>query len=453
MKWAISLFVYSCCLFSEVPGILAIRNARVVTAAGPALAKGTVVVRDGLIESVGADAAVPAEAWVIEGAGLTVYPGLIDSLSTWGIPTAAPQSGIGGGARGGARPVVVTPGTPAPPQTAEPPARGPEDRPQNTSWLHAQDLVRTSDRSIVSARNAGFTTAVTYPTNGIFGGQGAAINLGGNKPGEMLVAGPTALYLSLGPRGFGGGGGGGFPGSLMGVIAYIRQVYLDAEHYKMAKAAYAANPRGMRRPDYDRALEGVLEAPRILLPAERLVEVDRMLRFAAELKQQAILYGGHELYRSADLLKKSGTPVLVNLRWPERDRDADPELTEPLRVLELREKAPSAPAVLAKAGVKFAFYSGAVERPADLRRAVKRAVDSGLSIDDAVRALTLSAAEIYGMADRIGSIEKGKIANLVVTDGDLFADATKIKYVIVDGVKYEPAVETPDSAGERTENE
>jgi imidazolonepropionase-like amidohydrolase len=178
-----------------------------------------------------------------------------------------------------------------------------------------------------------------------------------------------------------------------------------------------------------------------------------MLRFASELKQQAILYGGHELYRSADLLKKSGTPVLVNLRWPERDRDADPELTESMRVLELREKAPSAPSVLAKAGVKFAFYSGTVERPADLRRAAKRAIDAGLPVEDAVRAFTLTAAEIYGMADRIGSIEKGKIANLVVTDGDLFADATKIKYVIVDGVKYEPTVETPDSAGERTENE
>jgi hypothetical protein len=234
------------------------------------------------------------------------------------------------------------------------------------------------------------------------------------------------------------------------VIAYIRQVYLDADHYKLAKQAYDSSPRGQRRPPYDRALEGVLKAPRILLPAERAVEVDRMLRFAAELKRPAILYGGHEAYRAVELLKKSGTPVLVSLRWPERDRDADPELKESLRVLELREKAPGAPAALAKGGVRFAFYSGGVERPADLRRAVKRAVDAGLPAEEALRAMTLSAAEIYGLADRLGSIEKGKIANLVVTDGDLFADATRIRYVLVDGVKYEPAPETAAPSGEET---
>jgi hypothetical protein len=289
---------------------------------------------------------------------------------------------------------------------------------------------------------------VTYPTTGIFGGQGAAINLGGEKPGQMVVAAPTGLYLSLGTRSMGGGGGGGFPGSLMGVIAYIRQIYLDADHYKMAKSAYAANPRGSRRPAYDRALEGVLESPRILLPADRLVEIDRMQRFASELKVSAILYGGHEAHRAVDLLKRAGTPVLINLRWPERDRDADPELEESLRVLERQEKAPSAPSALAKAGVKFAFYSGSVERPADLRRAVKQAIDAGLSSDDAVRALTLHAAEIYGLADRLGSVEKGKIANLVVADGDLFAEATRIKYIVVDGVKYEPTAEAPENAGE-----
>ena len=85
----------------------------------------------------------------------------------------------------------------------------------------------------------------------------------------------------------------------MGVIAYIRQVYLDADHYKLVKEAYAKDPRGMERPEYDRALEGVLASPRILLPANRLVEEDRMLRFAAELKQPTIIYGGREATATA----------------------------------------------------------------------------------------------------------------------------------------------------------
>ncbi len=93
----------------------------------------------------------------------------------------------------------------------------------------------------------------------------------------------------------------------MGVIAYIRQIYLDADHYKMLKAAYDKNPRGMKRPEYDRALEGVIESKRILLPANRWVEVERMLHFAAELKQPAILYGLREGFdpRSTDHLKGS----------------------------------------------------------------------------------------------------------------------------------------------------
>jgi len=237
----------------------------------------------------------------------------------------------------------------------------------------------------------------------------------------------------------------------MGEIAYVRQVYLDAQHYALVKEAYARSPRGMARPEYDRALEGVLESKRILLPAGRLVEIDRMLRFAAELKQPAILYGVREGYRpeAVDLLKKAGAPVLVSMHWPEPPRDPDPELVESLRTLQTRDQAASAPALLRKAGVPFALYSDGLDQARDLQRAVKKAIDAGLSRDDAIRALTLSPAEIYGVADRLGSIEKGKIGNLVVTRGDLFDDRTKVEMVFVDGVKYIPPPETPPAGGGR----
>src|SRR4029077_14068261 len=115
----------------------------------------------------------------------------------------------------------------------------------------------------------------------------------------------------------------------------------------------------------------------------------------------------------------------------------DPEDKPSLRTLQFRDRAPSSPAALAKTGVKFAFYSGGIPAPKDALKAAKKSIDAGLAPDAALRAMTLSAAEIFGVADRLGSIESGKIANLVVTDGDLFEEKTKIKMVFVDGHKFE----------------
>lgn len=398
---------------AQSPPVIAIRNARIYPVSGPVIEQGTVVIRNGLIADVGAGVTPPPEAWVIDGAGLTVYPGLIDALSGVGIPEPP-------------RDAPRMPG--AAPQP--PPARGPQDRPMTNSWMRAADLVRNNDPKIESARGKGFTTAVTFPNGGIFTGQGAVINLAGERSGTMVVDSRVGQQITMARGGFNT-----FPGSLMGTIAYIRQVYLDADHYAKAKEAYAKSPAGMERPAYDRALEGVLESPRILLPASSVVEIDRMLRFAKELKRPAILYGLHEAYAATDLLKQAGVPALVNLNWPSPPRDRDPDEVESIRVLELRENAPSTPAALAKAGVKFAFYTGGAD---DAYRAVREAIAKGLSEQDALCALTLSPAEIFGVADRLGSIEKGKIANLVVTKGGLFAEKPEIQFVFIDGERFEP---------------
>ena len=422
---------------AEVPSAMAVRNARVVTVAGPALAHGTVVWRNGLIEAVGENIAIPPDAWVIEGEGLTVYPGLIDGMSNLGITDES---------------ALPLPPAPAPgpgrlsqqPQQS-PPARGPEDRPMTTSWLKAADLVKSTDPRLAGARNAGFTTAVTFPMRGIFAGQGAVINLAGDKPGRMVVASPVGQFMTFITPNVGS-----FPGSLMGAFAYVRQIYLDADHYRMAKQMYAKNPSGMARPDYDRALEGVMESERVLLPAQRVVDIDRMIRFAGELKLKPVLYGVPTGYAAADLLAKSGVPVLVSLKWPERPRDADPDRVDTLKTLRLFEDAPKTPKTLAASHVKFGLYSDGITRRADLWKAVKRAMEAGLSGEEAVRALTLSNAEIFGVADRLGSIEKGKIANLVITKGDLFEENTRVQWVIVDGRKFEPVPELPPP-GDREE--
>ena len=451
MKKLVTALLLCCGLaLAQSHPAVAIRNAKIVTVSGPVINKGTVVVRNGLIEAVGENVAVPADAMLVEGEGLTVYPGLIDALSTWaqpGAPAAAPTAAAGRGGRGAA-PSPTTATTAAPVTTPAPlPARGPEDRPQTTSWVKIADELSPTDRRIESARSAGFTTAVTFPTRGIFGGQGAVVDLiTAEKAGEMVISSPVGQYISIGAgRGFGGG----FPSSLMGYIAYVRQIYLDAEHYKLVKDAYAKNPNGMQRPEYDRALEGLLDSPRILLPANRLVEIDRMLHFAPELKQPFILYGGRETYRpeAAALLKKANIPMLLSMKWPEKTRDADPDDVDSMRTLETRDKAPSAASVLQKAGVKFAFYSDGLDAPRDLQSAVKKALDAGLSREDALRALTLSPAEIFKVSDRVGSIDKGKIGNLVVTRGEIFDDRTKVEMIFVDGRKYTPAADAAPTGG------
>jgi len=398
---------------AAVPTAIAIRDARVVTVSGSTLESGTVLLRDGLIEAVGADVAVPDDAWVIEGKRLTVYPGLIDALSSWGLPKPAEKKPENG--------------------ASSPPIGGPEFRPMTTSWTRAADLVQPGEKILEQARSAGFTTAVSFPQEGIFGGEGAVLNLAGERAGKMVVCPSAGQYIALRTS-----NSAAFPASLMGTISYIKQVYLDAGQYAQAKSIYSENSKGLGRPEYDRALEGILSSPRILLPADRALDVERMLRLLSELDREAVLYGLHEGYEVADLLKERGIPVLVNLKWPERDKEADPERDDPLRVLELRDKAPATPKALAGAGVKFAFYSGGIEKPADVIKAVRAAKDAGLTQEDAVRGLTLSAAEIYGVSGRLGSLEPGKIANLVVTEGELFAEKTVVRHVFVDGVKFSP---------------
>jgi imidazolonepropionase-like amidohydrolase len=421
---------------AEGPQVYAIKGARIVRVSGTPIENGTVVLRDGIIEAVGDNVTPPADAWVIDGKGMTVYPGLIDALSTWGLPSAAPVAAATGGGRGRGGAATAAPATP------QPVINGPEDRPSNSSYLKAADMLVPTDRSVETARDGGYTSAVTFPSTNLFAGQGAVINLAGERAGALVVNPSAGQYIKFPSGGGGGGGGGSYPGSLMGIIAYVRQIYLDADHYKVAGSIYKQHPQGLARPAYDKTLEGVIESPRTLIPASRLVEIDRMIHLSKELKLNAVLYGAEEGWRGADLLAKSNFPVLVSLKWPVRPADSNPADVDSLRVLEMRDKAPTTPAALSKAGVKFAFYSDGIATPRELMRAVKRAIDNGLSPADAIRAMTLTPAEIYGVSDRLGSIDKGKIGNIVVAEGDIFAGA-KVKYVFVDGMKYEPSQEAP----------
>lgn len=410
------------------PQYFAIRGAKVVPVSGPAMDDATVVIARGVILALGGkDVVIPADSLVIEGKGLVVYPGLFDAFTDIAMPSAAPSGQGEGGQRGG--------GAPA--------ARGPEDRPSSTPWRSAADEATLSDKRIETWRNAGFTTVVSAPKGGFFPGQAAVLDLAGERAGDLVVKTPVAIPVSLNPT---GGFGSGFPDSKMGVLAYVHQVWLDVDWSTKAEAIYDKNPKGVARPHYDRvnaALGDALEDHAlVLIPANNSVELRRALVLVDRWKVPAAIVGAQMAYDVAPELAARKLPVVVGLKWPEAEKDADPDEVPSLHELRFRDKAPSSPAALAKAGVKFAFSSDGITSPADILKSVKKSVDAGLAPDAAIRALTLTPAEIFGVADRTGSIEKGKIANLVVTDGDLFGEKTKIKMIFVDGKRFE--IRDPD---------
>ena len=413
------------------PPQVAIRNARIVTVSGRIFDRGTVVMERGLITAVGGNVQVPESAWVIDGEGLTVYPGLVDALSSLGLPTSLRA------VEGSVRPA----GNQSPqPQAAH--SWGPEDRPATFSWVNAADELILDDERIEKWRDAGFTSALVSPERGIFPGQAAFINLRGERPRDMVVSTPVALRVNW----EGGPGHRGFPSSLFGAIAYVKQTFLDAEHYARAWAIYNNSPSGLTRPEYDRALDplrDVLNVGRyVMLPGDWGFEVRRAVGLGEQMGVNTIVYGAHGGYEVASALADKNVPVLLNLNWPEPPEDGDPDVEPELRILRFRDRAPTTPAAFEAAGVQFAFYSGGAT-PTKLMANVRKSIALGLSQDAAVRAFTLTPAELFGVSDRVGSLDAGKIANLVVTDGDLFAHGTEVKMVFVDGVRF-----AVDRAGE-----
>lgn len=407
------------------PPYYAVTNVTVVTGTGDPLEQATVLLADGLIEAVGQGIEVPADAWVMDGEGLTLYPGLVDSLTTLGLAREEDSGSSSGGSS---------------PGRGGPTIRGPEDRPRTTPWVAAADILGEDGR-IEKWRKAGFTAAVTGPADGFFAGHAALINLGGDPArNRAVVASPVAQRLNFRNP----GRSRTFPSSLMGSLAYIKQVFSDTRHNTLAEAAYATAPRGRERPTYDRTLAtlemDLAQGTPFLMPAHLGRDIDRALALASEYDLPVVIYGGQGAYTRVDALKEAGVPVLMSLNWPKEEKDRDPEADTSLRTLYHRRMAPAGPARLAAAGVPMAFYSDGLATPTEIFKNVRVAIDAGLSNQQALAALTSAPARIFGVADRLGTIEAGKIANLVLATDWPWTKDVEIKAVFVDGLKYEERV-------------
>jgi imidazolonepropionase-like amidohydrolase len=414
-------------LRADAPNVYAIRGARIVTAAGAPIESGTIVIRRGVIDAVGADVSVPPEASVIDGKGLTVYPGLIDLGNTRAADQPAPQM-----------PQSLT-------TTAE------VERWKRAQILKPQaraaDAVKVDDAELSRLAAAGITSVLALPAGDVISGQSALVNVAappdepqiGNlaepRRGLIVVKTPVAIHVSFPERPRSGGNA--YPQSLMGVIAFVRQSFLDAQHHRdLARAAHGNGGRAFQAGD-DPALEALQPALEGKVPvafeANEAREILRALKLARELKLQPIVTGGREAATVAADLKNQGIRVVYSLNYPRRPRMLAPDADEPFQTLKTRADAPKVPGGLAKAGVSFAFGSAGLTDPKDFVKNAARAVNAGLSEDAAIRALTINAATIAGVGERLGSLEKGKIANVIVTDGSLFDEKTTVKRVFVEG--------------------
>ena len=394
-------------------GTYVIRNARIVTVSGADIENGSIVIRDGKIEAVGTSVNVPAGAQSIDGHGLSVYPGMIDAGTSMGL-VEVPQ---------GANGTV---------DTSEVGEFNPNSR--------AIIAVNPHSAHIGVARVEGITNVVSAPTGGLISGQATLINLLGTSPKEMAVVPNAALVINY-PR-LGGGGGGGFGGFQQQVnladaltagerqLEQIRKMLRDGEAYGRARDAYAKDS-SLPRPDINVVLEALVPYVRgqqpVIFRADREAEIRGAIKFAEEMKLKPIILGGDDAWKVASLLKEKNVPVILTGIFGLPGREDDPYDV-------LYESASK----LQQAGVRFCISSGDPGAEArNLPMYAGMASAYGLSKADALKAVTLYPAQIMNVADRLGSIEVGKMANLVVTDGDLLEIRTHIHYLFIDGRKVQ----------------
>jgi imidazolonepropionase-like amidohydrolase len=384
-----------------------ILNARIVTVSGSDIENGSLVIREGKIAAVGHTVDIPANAQTIDARGLSVYPGMIDAGTSMGLVE------IGQGASGTVDISEVGDLNP-----------------------HAKAIIAVNPHSahIAVTRVDGITNALSLPTGGLISGQGALINLVGTTPLEMTVVPQATLVINY-PRTTGGGGGffGQQQSNLTEALAaanrqleQIRKVLRDAEAYGRAQDAHAKDVK-LPRPDQNLMLEALVPYVRgqrpVIFRASRESEIRGAIKFAEEMKLKAIILGGEDAVKAASLLKEKNVPVILTgiLDLPIREDDFYDSLFE-------------SAAKLREAGVSFCISSG--DDGANVRNLpyyAGMAAAYGLSRAEALKAVTLYPAQILNVADRLGSIEVGKMANLVVTDGDLLETRTHVRHLFIDG--------------------
>lgn len=393
---------------TEAPQPHALEGVRIVVAPGDVIESGNVVLRDGVIEAVGADVPIPPDAKRWQRDDLTVYAGWIEpySLAPWPTPEgddASPQ--------GGHDNALVTP--------------------QRDMTHHAFHASRARQ-----LRAAGFTSALVAPEDGMFRGQSVLLNLGDGSLAHNLLKRHVAQHVTLSAT-----AEDGYPSSLMGSMALARQTFYDAAWYAEAQEAYGRHG-AQRRPAFDLALQGLApsiegEHP-VIFESEDMLGTLRAIRLADEFELEAWIVGAGDEYKRLDGIVAGQRPLILPLGFPDAPNVGDEDNLN-LDIEELRhwQAAPENPARLLDAGATVLFTSHGLQEAKSIHGHLAAAIERGLDPQDALAALTTTPAQLLGMSERLGTIEVGKMANLLVVEGELWVEKPKLREVWVDGTRYE----------------
>ncbi len=403
----------------KTPTLIALVNATVITAPGKSIKDAVIVIENGTIKTVSAGAKIPSGATVVDLTGKTVYAGFIDPYTEYGIPKdpqGAPHS-----RRGGPTPTI--------------------DRVGGNAWngaFHAEkqwiESFTVSAPDAKSLIELGFTVVQSGKRDGIFRGQSFITTLGKGDPNDLVLSTNFAQLVSFDK----GSSKQDYPTSLMGSIALIRQTAMDVAWYHKAQAAYALNP-AQEKPEFNATLEALqnIKSQPIFFETDDEQSLLRANRIAKEFALKFIHIGSGNEYMRLDEIKSTRSNLILPVMLPKKPsvKTIEDELDVTLAQLRHWDLAPSNAAMLADKGVTFAFSTIGLKKKSVFWTNVRKMVKRGLSETTALAALTTIPAKFLKQDKSLGTIERGKMANFVVTDGNIFEKDTKIHSVWIQGVE------------------
>ena len=431
------------------PGTHALVGGKVVVKPGQVIERGNIVIRDGFIKAVGVDVAPPADARVWDMKGLTIYAGFIDPYLVLGStnspvstsdsePVTSETLAAGGiGFYGVAS------------QKSEASGPGYEVAKVTPEFRTIREYAPQT-KSLEPLRELGFTAGVIAPAKGILRGMSALVALSDEKANRVVLRPEVFQHVAFEVH---QGDERAYPGSLMGVVACLRQSFFDAQYYALDWADYLKQPGERKRPEYDPALAALEPAVnkkmRVVLEPGSVLMADRAAHVARELGLDFVLISCGQEWRRPDLAKATGAPFIVPLNFPTLPKLPTESDWEQIRLDQLRnwDWAPENVALLRRQGLEIALTTYGLADKKKFRQNIRLALDRGLSEDDALAALTTIPAKLCGAENQLGTIEPGKLANLAVVDGtNYFNPDAKVREVWIDGRIYRAAPEEPKPA-------
>ncbi|HUN67072.1 MAG TPA: amidohydrolase family protein [Bacteroidota bacterium] len=404
------------------PDVHALVHLRIVSTPDKILTDATIIIRHGMITSAGQNIGVPPDARTWDCTGLTAYAGFIDACSDYGMP-AKLQRRFGPDRQNESRQPEPAPGV----RAANANIR---------SSTAAEEQFTPDPAAAEKLRSSGFAAVLAVPQRGIFRGVSAVISLADGSPNELVLRTNVAQHCS-----FETVAGEDYPNSLMGIIALMRQTFLDAQWYRQVMQdwrKYPSEPHPEVVADLDALGEVIdLKTPVVFETGNEL-NAFRAAAVAREFGLKYLLRGSGDEYRRLDAIRALDVPLIIPVNFPDAPDVQSMESALNVGFDDLRawDEAPENPARLHAAGVKFALTSALLKDVAQFLPNVRKAVQRGLPAREALAALTTVPAQLVGMEKYIGSIEPGKLANIVLTDGDLFSEKTKIRETWIAGRRY-----------------